>query len=54
VDDGGFGFTFVMADGSEWGFRFDFRDLLYWHGKNYDVEDASALLSLRPDLLAQD
>ena len=46
VDDGGFSYTFTMADGAEWGFRFDFRTLLYWHGKNYEVLDAEDLLEL--------
>ena len=46
VDDGGFSYTFVMADGSEWGVQFDFRDVFYWHGKNYEVLDAEELLEL--------
>ena len=46
VDDGGFSYTFVMADGSEWGVQFDFRDVFYWHGKNYAVLDAEELLEL--------
>ncbi len=46
VDDGGFSYTFLMADGTEWGVQFDFRDVFYWHGKNYAVLDAAELLAL--------
>lgn len=50
VDDGGFTYTFQMADGTSWGLRFDFKNLLYWHGRNYDVLDASALFAVElPD-----
>ena len=46
VDDGGFTYTLVMADGSSLSFRFDYKTLFYWHGHNYEVLDASALYSL--------
>ena len=46
VDDGDFSYTFVMADGAEWGVQFDFRDVFFWHGKNYEVLDADELLTL--------
>lgn len=46
IDDGGFSYTFQMADGTSWGFRFDFKTLFYWHGRNYEVLDASALYAI--------
>ena len=46
VDDGGFTYTFFMDDGTSWSLRFDYRTLFFWHGRNYEVLDASALLAL--------
>ena len=43
VDDGGFGYWFTMPDGSEFGFRFDFRTLFTWHSLNYEVLDMGGL-----------
>jgi len=43
VDDGGFTFTFLMADGTGWSLRFDFKTLFFWHGQNYEVTEPEVL-----------
>lgn len=46
VDDGGFTFTFLMADGTSWSLRFDFKTLFFWHGQNYEVTEPEVLQAI--------